>query len=123
MTDSLIDDEIERILDGEDEILPSSGFAASVMEAVHRDVIKLPPLAFPWRRAIPGVVALLAAYGMATWRFIVALNNKTPNVLFDEQLHQLFGVSMRSEIQWVIIAIALTIMSVLLPLRLMRGRI
>jgi len=123
MTDSLIDDEIERILDGEDEILPSSGFAASVMEAVHRDVITLPPLGFPWRRAMPGVVALLAAYGMATWRFIVALNNKTPNALFDEQLQQLFGVSMRSEIQWVIIAIALTIVSVLLPLRLMRGRV
>jgi multidrug efflux pump subunit AcrB len=93
------------------------------MEAVHRDVITLPPLAFPWRRAVPGMVALLAAFGMAIWRFIVALNNETSNVLLDEQLRQLFGVGTRSEIQWVIIAIALTIVSVLLPLRLMRGRV
>jgi hypothetical protein len=75
MSDALNDDEIESILDGGDEILPSSGFAESVMEAVHRDVITLPPLAFPWRRAVPGIVALLAAFWMAIWRFIVALNN------------------------------------------------
>jgi hypothetical protein len=123
MTDAMNDDEIESILAGGDEILPSSGFAASVMEAVHQEVITPPPLAFPWRRAAPGMVALLAAFGMAIWRFIVALNNATSNVLLDEQLRQLSAVGTRSAIQWVIVAIAVTIVSVLLPLRLMRGRV
>jgi hypothetical protein len=48
--------EIDRILSRDDGILPSSGFAASVMDAVRREVAALPPIAFPWKRALPGIV-------------------------------------------------------------------
>ena len=50
-------DDLERILAQEKDILPSAGFAASVMEAVRREVATPPPLSFPWKRALPGAVA------------------------------------------------------------------
>lgn len=50
------DDELERIL-SEEEILPSSGFTASVMDAVFREAQTPPPIPFPWKRALPGMIA------------------------------------------------------------------
>jgi hypothetical protein len=49
-------DEIDHILSREDEILPSSGFAVSVMDAVRREAVAPPPIPFPWMRALPGLV-------------------------------------------------------------------
>lgn len=50
-----MNDEFDRIM-SEEEILPSSGFAASVMEAVRREASAPPPIPFPWKRALPGAV-------------------------------------------------------------------
>jgi hypothetical protein len=50
-----MNDEFDRIM-SEDEILPSSGFAASVMDAVRREAAIPPPIPFPWKRALPGAV-------------------------------------------------------------------
>lgn len=49
------DHEIDRIL-AENEILPSSGFTASVMELVHREATETQAIPFPWKRALPGLV-------------------------------------------------------------------
>jgi hypothetical protein len=51
------DDDIDRVLSNEDSIVPSSGFAASVMEAVQREAETPPPIPFPWKRALPGLVS------------------------------------------------------------------
>jgi hypothetical protein len=51
------DDEMNRILSREEEILPSSGFAASVMDSVRREAAAPPPIPFPWKRALPVLVA------------------------------------------------------------------
>ena len=54
-------EELDRVLSEESDIVPSSGFVASVMEAVTTEVTS-PPLAFPWKRAWPlaaGFAALL----------------------------------------------------------------
>ena len=53
-----MNDEFDRMM-SEEEILPSSGFAASVMDAVRREAAAPPPIPFPWKRALPG--ALFAA--------------------------------------------------------------
>jgi hypothetical protein len=50
-----MNDEFDRIM-SEEEILPSSGFAASVMDAVRREAAAPPPIPFPWKRALPGAV-------------------------------------------------------------------
>ncbi|HYB60314.1 MAG TPA: hypothetical protein VEH50_02450 [Methylomirabilota bacterium] len=54
-------DELDRILSAEDRIVPSSGFAASVMDTVRREAATPPPIPFPWTRALPGLVVGIAA--------------------------------------------------------------
>lgn len=44
-----------------DHLIPSSGFAQSVMDAVHQQVTAPPPIPFPWKRLLPAAIALLCA--------------------------------------------------------------
>ncbi len=55
--------DLDRILT-EDGIVPSAGFTASVMEAVQRQATVPPPIPFPWRRALPGLVAACCVLGL-----------------------------------------------------------
>ncbi|HUB18170.1 MAG TPA: hypothetical protein VL990_06020 [Acidobacteriaceae bacterium] len=58
----LTDVDLDRALDpGSDGILPSSGFADAVMTAVVREASAPAPIPFPWKRALPGLVGILAA--------------------------------------------------------------
>ena len=61
---STTEDPIDRILSRKEEILPSSGFTASVMDAVRREAAVPPPIPFPWKRAWP-VLALAVAVVIA----------------------------------------------------------
>jgi len=54
-------DEIDRALTREVEIIPSSGFVRSVMAAVRSEAAAPPPIPFPWKRALPGLLACLVA--------------------------------------------------------------
>ena len=38
-----------------EDIVPSSGFTASVMDAITREATAPPPIPFPWKRALPGL--------------------------------------------------------------------
>ena len=49
-------EDIDRILSEQGEILPSSGFVSSVMDAVRQEAATPPPIPFPWKRALPGLV-------------------------------------------------------------------
>jgi hypothetical protein len=49
-------DDLDRILAEEPAILPSPEFTASVMAAVRREGSAPVPIAFPWRRVLPGLV-------------------------------------------------------------------
>ena len=52
-------DDLARALTGDDTIVPSSGFAARVMDAVHDADADAPPFPFPWRPFAIGFVACL----------------------------------------------------------------
>jgi hypothetical protein len=58
-------DELDRILASEESITPSPGFAGSVMRAVRVEAEAPPAIAFPWRRALPGLLVCLVALGWA----------------------------------------------------------
>lgn len=55
--------DLDRILSREDEIFPSAGFTARVMESVRSEATAPPPIPFPWKRALPGLVAVGVALG------------------------------------------------------------
>ena len=54
-------DDLDPWLVDDDAIVPSSGFTASVMEAVEREASMPPAIPFPWKRALPGLAALVVA--------------------------------------------------------------
>lgn len=63
-------DEIERLLTAEELIEPSPSFAAAVMAAVREEAAAPAPIAFPWRRALPGL--LLATAGLVAMIVLLA---------------------------------------------------
>jgi len=54
---------IADILAGEGELIPSSGFLASVMERVQQEAVAPLPIPFPWRRALPGIALTAGVFG------------------------------------------------------------
>lgn len=48
---------IDRVLRAQEDVEPSSDFAASVMAQVHREAAAPPPLSFPWRRVVAAGLA------------------------------------------------------------------
>lgn len=59
------DNDLDRMLMKRDDILPSSGFVASVMEAVRQEAAAPAPISFPWKWALPGFIVCVAmAMGM-----------------------------------------------------------
>lgn len=53
-------DDLDRVLAGDGDIVPSSGFVSSVMDAVTAEATA-PPLPFPWKQAWPLAAGLAGA--------------------------------------------------------------
>jgi hypothetical protein len=60
---------IDQILATEEDLVPTSGFLASVMERVHDEARMPAPLPFPWKRAIPGIVLATGVFGWGAFEF------------------------------------------------------
>jgi hypothetical protein len=61
---------IDRILASEEELVPSSGFLAAVMESVEEAAATPPPIPFPWKRAIPGMALACAVFGWGAFELV-----------------------------------------------------
>jgi hypothetical protein len=68
-TDNSFDHLLQTHLVAPTQLTPSSGFTLSVMDAIHQKVAEPAPLAFPWRRVLPGVIAILC--GLAAFAVFV----------------------------------------------------
>jgi hypothetical protein len=49
------------------QLTPAPGYMLSVMDAIYHEAAVPPPIAFPWRRVLPGIAALVCA--MVTFFF------------------------------------------------------
>lgn len=123
-------DELDRILSKRDDVQPSSGFAASVMEAVREEAAAPPPIPFPWKRALPvlmfaalALVVVVAAGAVS----IVQLSHgeATSQIAFSfwdllpASAHGFAGTS----VAWTAAALLAAYVSVRLSMRLGAGRI
>lgn len=115
---------LDRILLGEEEIIPSSGFLAATMERV-RDQAAMPaPIPFPWKRAIPGMVLVIGTLSWGAWE---ALRYAVPAAWNARHLSltlpDLSPVAARpfEEAAWVALALGLSLGSWFLSVRLVRG--
>jgi hypothetical protein len=60
-------EDLDRILSTDEPIVPSSGFAATVMERAREAASAPPPFPFPWRRYCLGLLVLIAMSGLWGW--------------------------------------------------------
>jgi hypothetical protein len=113
------EDEINRVFSREEEILPSSGFAVSVMEAVRREAAAPPPIAFPWKRALPGLVVGACALIVALIAGVAAImrlsrDSITPQLSASTPpgMPSIFHGGIESAVIWTMLALLLAFVSV-----------
>ena len=120
--------EINSILSREDEILPSSGFTVSVMDAVRRGAASPPPIPFPWKRALPGLVVAGLALVLILIRVIAAIAQlgkaTTPplSMSMPPVPPPIFHGGLGSAAIWTLLALLLALVSVKLSMRVASGR-
>jgi hypothetical protein len=67
------DNRLDHVLATEEPLVPSSGFAAGVMERITDEAARShKPLLFPWRRILPGIILLVPGFA-----YLVLQLNKT----------------------------------------------
>jgi len=110
--------EIDRILATEEELVPSSGFLASVMESVREEAAASPPIPFPWVRAVPGMVLAAVVLGWGAVELVRTGLPALPEISLTPP--QLSAAVMRSleEAGWVAMALGASLLSWLLSRRL-----
>lgn len=121
-------EDIDRILFREGEILPSSGFAASVMDVVRSEAAALPPIPFPWKRALPGMVVGVLALGLVLIAVVfgIAQAGKTTtgsqfSIFGSLSLPQLVHGGVESAVVWTLLALLFAFASVKFSTRLLSG--
>jgi len=127
----MIHDELDRILSNEEEILPSSGFTASVMEAVRREASAPPAIPFPWLRALPGIIVAGATLVAVAVQLVIQLVRVFSAPQSPVELPSWLGPSMWASILkaplgvagiWVTLALLASLASLMLSMRLTSAR-
>ena len=122
------DAEINSILSPEDDILPSSGFAVSVMDAVRREAAAPPPIPFPWKRALPGLLVAGLALLLILIRGVAAIAQlgkaTTPQLSMSMPPvpPPIFRGGIGSAAIWTVLALLVAFVSVKLSMRIGSGR-
>ena len=120
-------EEIERALCTEAELTPSSGFVGGVMDAVLLENLAPAPIPFPWKRALPGLVASVLAFMaiiVAAWKNNGnAAVHETPvhqTAWLTSVVHAISGANLYG-LGWAALAIAITLVCVTVSLRFLTG--
>ncbi|MGA9527013.1 MAG: hypothetical protein WBS24_02725 [Terriglobales bacterium] len=127
------EDDMDRVLSHQDEILPSSGFVASVMGAVQHEAAIPPPIPFPWKRALPililaGVALALVAAGSVLFIMHVGIMNVARSQTFPaapSSLPSLSSLALHGDNAtawvWVVISLVVAWASAKLSMRMAGG--
>jgi len=114
-------DEVDHILSTEREIIPSSGFVTSVMDAVRHDAAAPPPIPFPWMRALPGLcaagLALVSVFIAGSALFIRGTATQPLPARLLSALALILEVWKIVGASWIALALALSFVSVKLSMR------
>jgi hypothetical protein len=109
---------IDNILATEDALIPSSGFLASVMERVREEAAAPPPIPFPWKRTIPGVVFII---GALAWIILELIRRGLPTVSSPQLIIPQITPAIEHSLEqagWVALALGVSLFSWLLSRRL-----
>jgi hypothetical protein len=122
------DEKIDGILSRDDEILPSPGFAVSVMNAVRQEAAAPPPIPFPWKRALPGVVVAGLAFVLIPAVIVAAIAQRGEvraaaygAVSVPSMLPSLLQPNLEGALIWAVLASLAAFLSTNLSMRLASG--
>jgi hypothetical protein len=109
----MTNERIDEILGTEPELVPSSGFAASVMERIREEAAAPAPIPFPWKRAVPGMVVAAGVFG---WSAVELVRFAGPALveLRQTQAHVAVNAAMARPLEgagWVIAALAVSLIT------------
>jgi len=111
-------DELDHTLSATDEIVPSSGFVDAVMDAVRHEAAAPPPIPFPWKRALPGLVvaavALIALVIAAVESFSPAAAPVKPAL--PHFWVTIVGAARLLDAEWIALALLLSFVSIRLTM-------
>lgn len=112
---------IDRILAGEEELIPSSGFLASVMERIEDEAAAPAPIPFPWKRAVPGMALAAGVFGWGAIK-LVRLGAPAESHFSLPSIHATAALTRPVEqVGWVALAVGISVASWLIS-KLMAGR-
>ncbi len=116
-----LDDDLDRILSSDGEIVPSAGFANSVMDAVRREASAPPAIPFPWKRVLPAlifaVVAFVSAVILGFNQLVAALTVPPLPAVFQVRFEAAMRSSLIAESGWIMLAVLLALLPVNLAMR------
>ena len=114
--DAVESDALDRIL-LEEALIPSSGFAVSVMEAIEEQASQPASIPFPWKLAMPGLAALLIVIVIAI-RLLAAGLHSQATLNLDSALVRTVG----QQVGPILLALAVAFICMLLTQRMAAGR-
>lgn len=113
-------DAMDRILAAEEEIVPSSGFTAAVMERVREEAAAPEPIPFPWKLAMPGILLTAGVLGWGAWEMTRAAIAGAAHFSFVAPQISPAAARGLEEAGWVALALAISYLSWALSMRLVR---
>jgi hypothetical protein len=120
-------DDLDRILSEEEEIIPSSGFTASVMDSVRREAAAPPPIPFPWKRALPGLAAaafaLISLFFAAVDAFVRGNANQGIRLAVPPALASLVEAVKATGAGWIALSLILTLVSMTIAMRVAQRKL
>jgi hypothetical protein len=115
------DDALDNLLQSHlnapaEQLAPSSGFVLSVMDAIQQQATEPAPVAFPWKRVLPGAIAILCAL-VAFIVYAYAGRHSTPAIRPNLVLSSTF-TSSEITLCWIALAVCLSVITVAASFRL-----
>jgi hypothetical protein len=109
-------DDLDHLLSHEAEIVPSSGFTASVLNLVRAQAQAPPPIPFPWKRALPGMAAAVLSLAWIVFACVAVFSSSGDGEVLvlsvPPALQHLWHAA-----SWVLIALVTTVVSLLFSWR------
>jgi hypothetical protein len=112
----MLDRDLDRILSPNDGIVPSAGFVSAVMGSVHREASTPPPIPFPWKRALPGLITAIITIVSLIVGLSAVLTTSDAGVT--TAFSALGEASRRLGVGWILLALLITWATVKLSMRL-----
>ena len=117
-------DDLDVILAAEDHILPSSGFTASVMEAVRRDTATPAPIPFPWSAALPGMGAALSVVVSLLLAFVHFARTSGPAVnSASAPVGEVLQTAVHFGLGWIALVLLLSLIAMASSMRIAGARV